>query len=328
MTTITERPETGVASSPTTMPVVDITVHPLYRRRSIGRLRDLQHSISSVGLLRPVPVTAGGMLIAGERRLRAVQNLGWDRIPVGVADNSTHALTLLADESRPHTLQKARSGTEQVLLGLMAESLEHEAAAKRRALGQSHVRTALKRQSREAAIEVTGMSQHYFSQLRRIVLASLGFEPAVGGYDRTPVDPDWAQYSKELLPTIDRVLAGEKIEHFGRAGRRTILTVNAIYEQWTAEYTRRHATVKKTANFTGTDAQQAPAPAGQPATRDAIAKGLATLTGLCSGLGSITSIDPAITSEEAAEFDRDLSNASRVLRGLHNKIKEYANGNA
>jgi ParB family chromosome partitioning protein len=68
------------------IPVSQIRSNPLQPRRTFddAELRELQASILANGLLQPVTVRAtdhGFELIAGERRFRAVQLLGWREIP-------------------------------------------------------------------------------------------------------------------------------------------------------------------------------------------------------------------------------------------------------
>jgi N6-adenosine-specific RNA methylase IME4 len=55
-------------------------------RRDLGDVASLAHSIAEFDLLHPIVVTPGNVLIAGERRLRAVQQLGWTEVPVTVVD--------------------------------------------------------------------------------------------------------------------------------------------------------------------------------------------------------------------------------------------------
>ena len=55
-------------------------------RRDIGDLDALARSIADHELLHPVVVRPDGQLIAGERRLRAAQLLGWTEIPVTVVN--------------------------------------------------------------------------------------------------------------------------------------------------------------------------------------------------------------------------------------------------
>jgi ParB family chromosome partitioning protein len=71
--------------------VSQIRPNPLQPRRAFAdaELRDLQASIRANGLLQPVTVRGadhGFELIAGERRFRAVQLLGWHEIPAIVRD--------------------------------------------------------------------------------------------------------------------------------------------------------------------------------------------------------------------------------------------------
>ena len=77
------------------IPVAQIRPNPLQPRKefSAAELRDLESSIRANGLLQPVTVRANAsglefFLIAGERRFRAVQQLGWREIPAIVREES------------------------------------------------------------------------------------------------------------------------------------------------------------------------------------------------------------------------------------------------
>jgi hypothetical protein len=52
------------------------------RREEYGDIAGLAASIEKYGLLHPIVVDDAGTLIAGERRLRAVQSLGWESVDV------------------------------------------------------------------------------------------------------------------------------------------------------------------------------------------------------------------------------------------------------
>lgn len=80
------------------LPVAEIGPNPLQPRREFPpeELEELRQSLKSSGLLQPITVRPhpsgnGYQLIAGERRWRAAQSLGWDRISAVVrqADDST-----------------------------------------------------------------------------------------------------------------------------------------------------------------------------------------------------------------------------------------------
>jgi ParB family chromosome partitioning protein len=77
------------------IPVAQIRPNPLQPRKefSATELRDLESSIRAHGLLQPVTVRVDSTglefsLIAGERRFRAVQRLGWREIPAIVREQA------------------------------------------------------------------------------------------------------------------------------------------------------------------------------------------------------------------------------------------------
>jgi ParB-like chromosome segregation protein Spo0J len=92
-------------------------------RTELGDVRGLADSIIAVGLLHPVVVTESGELVAGERRLAAVRELGWSDVPVTVVDLSTAAdvLRAEADENTcrkpltPYEASRARERRARVL---------------------------------------------------------------------------------------------------------------------------------------------------------------------------------------------------------------------
>lgn len=81
--------------------VTQIRPNPFQPRRSFDEtaLAELAASIKASGLLQPLVVRANGTafeLIAGERRWRAVQQLGWARVPVVVKEADDRQLLTLA----------------------------------------------------------------------------------------------------------------------------------------------------------------------------------------------------------------------------------------
>src|SRR5262245_35894930 len=55
-------------------------------RRDVGDLTSLAATIERDGLLHPIVIKPDGRLIAGERRLKACESLGWKRVPVRIVD--------------------------------------------------------------------------------------------------------------------------------------------------------------------------------------------------------------------------------------------------
>jgi ParB family chromosome partitioning protein len=94
------------------IPIGDIQTNPLQPRTSFDPvgLDELAHSIQQYGILQPLVVRRledgkGYELIAGERRLRAAKQLGWERVPCVVrsdvkSDRSRLELALLENIQR------------------------------------------------------------------------------------------------------------------------------------------------------------------------------------------------------------------------------------
>jgi len=87
------------------LPIKDIRPNPFQPRKTVdpGALEELVSSIKQAGLLQPIVVRrangaspAGYELIAGERRLRACQQLGWERIPAVQREADDRTLLTLA----------------------------------------------------------------------------------------------------------------------------------------------------------------------------------------------------------------------------------------
>src|SRR5213592_235946 len=91
------------------LPVREIRPNPFQPRQDVdaASLEELKSSIQQAGLLQPVVVrtaaSGGYELIAGERRLRACQALGWERIPAvkrEVDDRTVLTLALIENLQR------------------------------------------------------------------------------------------------------------------------------------------------------------------------------------------------------------------------------------
>jgi len=97
------REEAAREGSLVELPISDIKPNPFQPRKTVdpAALEELVSSIKQAGLLQPVvvrraPSNGGYELIAGERRLRACQQLGWERIPAVQRDADDRTLLTLA----------------------------------------------------------------------------------------------------------------------------------------------------------------------------------------------------------------------------------------
>lgn len=91
------------ASALQQLPLDQISPNPLQPRREFKpeELAELQKSLDSSGLLQPItvrlnPAGRGYQLVAGERRWRAAQALGWETISAVVREADDHTLLALA----------------------------------------------------------------------------------------------------------------------------------------------------------------------------------------------------------------------------------------
>jgi ParB family transcriptional regulator, chromosome partitioning protein len=102
-------------------------------RREMGDIASLAGSMAEPhGLLHPVVVRPDGKLIAGERRLRAAQLLGWETIPVTVVDLDEIARGEFAENA----VRKDFTLSEAVAIKRALEPLEKAAAKERMLAGK------------------------------------------------------------------------------------------------------------------------------------------------------------------------------------------------
>ena len=88
-------------------------------RREMGDLRALADSISEIGLLQPIGVTADCVLVFGERRLRAAGILGWTTIAARIVDLPS----IVAGEHAENEMRKEFTPSERVAI---AEAIRAE----------------------------------------------------------------------------------------------------------------------------------------------------------------------------------------------------------
>jgi N6-adenosine-specific RNA methylase IME4 len=96
-------------------------------RRNMGDLTGLAASIVEIGLLHPIVIRPDGTLIAGERRLRAVESLGWKEVPVTVIDIDS----IVRGEYAENTQRKDFTLSEAVAIKRTLEPMERAAARAR-----------------------------------------------------------------------------------------------------------------------------------------------------------------------------------------------------
>ena len=100
-------------------------------RKDLGNIEELEASIEEFGLLHPVVITAGGVLIAGRRRLEAARQLGWKMIPANIVDNLEDGMDLLKAQRDENSVRKDFLPSEAVALAQAFQEEEKKAAAQR-----------------------------------------------------------------------------------------------------------------------------------------------------------------------------------------------------
>lgn len=181
------------------LPIGEITPSPHQSRRDLHEeeLTALAQSIDRSGLLNPVSVRAlpqgGYCLIAGERRWRACQMLGWSRIPALVwqkGDADAAALTLAENLHRSdlHYIEEAE-GILRLITGY--GMTQNEAAA------------------------LLAMSPSALCNKLRLLRLSPAVQQAVTQYDL----PE--RLARALLQLPDEDLQLRAVRHMGEAGLNT-----------------------------------------------------------------------------------------------------------
>lgn len=112
------------------MKISDIKI-PDRVRKEFGDIHALAESIRGLGLLHPVVVNSDRVLVAGERRLKAVQLLGWDEVPVVVAESLGEIISLAQAERDENFCRKDFTPTEAVAMGERIWDLEGAKAKER-----------------------------------------------------------------------------------------------------------------------------------------------------------------------------------------------------
>jgi len=159
------------------MLIEDISIGERYRK-DLGDIGGLAKSIQEIGLLHPVVVTSDGQLVAGQRRLAAARQLGWEEIPARVVDLQS----IVRGEYDENAIRKDFLPSEAFAIGRVLEPLERMAALERQ---QEHGGTApgvnkntsgnlpeVSGQSRDAVASKVGMGSKSYEKLKQVMIAA------------------------------------------------------------------------------------------------------------------------------------------------------------
>lgn len=259
-------------------------------RKDLGDLDGLAKSIAAVGLLNPITITSDGQLITGQRRLEACRLLGRTEIECLIADDLDTAVQQLEAERDENTERKAMTPEELVHLGRALEELERPRAQERKAAGQfgsgPETGTVVRGETAEVVGSALGISGTSYKRARAVVNAA---------YD-------------ESSSSDDREVA-----------RAALANMNA-----TGNIVGNYDKIRKVRDIR-LGAPTSPALMDAKKQRHALNSATANLSGIALALKRIGDLHPEITSEEAAQWVDDLSEARRVIEGLIKRLKERIN---
>src|SRR5215831_16586282 len=159
-------------------------------RRDLGDIDGLAASIAELTLLQPIVVRPDGVLIAGERRLRAAQALGWTDIPVNVVNLDA----VVKGEHAENTCRKDFTLSEAVAIKRALGPLEKAAAKERQREGgraggkaSGNLPQASSGRAADKAAKATGMARRTLEKAEAVVDAA---EAEPGRFGKLKEDMD------------------------------------------------------------------------------------------------------------------------------------------
>jgi len=156
---IQQRPNTAY-----NIPISEIKVGPRFRK-NLGNIKALADSIKKVGLLHAIVVSQSNELIAGLRRLRACELLGWREIPVRMVN-----LTNPQDAEVEENFERKNFTASEIVAIKRALEPPLKAAAKKRQ--QMGVADSARGRPRDKIAAVVGVSHDTVNKAEKIVEAA------------------------------------------------------------------------------------------------------------------------------------------------------------
>lgn len=296
-------------------------------RSDLGDITQLAASIAAIGLLHPVVVTAENELVAGERRLAALVELGWVKAPVTVVDLSTAEAVLRAEmdentcrkDLTPYEASRARERRAAVLAPPAADRMKAGTKlSDSDEVGTKLVQGPAGRKTKNVAAIGTDYSGSTLDKVDKIrSIAEKGL--ILQGNDKSSASESVREVARAALVGLQQ--PGASVDGAYRK------VTNAI--KWEAE--------PDTADeVSPEEIPKPPAGRGSPRVgtktyynrspllnRDAAVQLVSSFTGFDMGMRDITGIDPTINADEAARWSAELLKVIRSLRRLATMLKEH-----
>lgn len=215
----------------TMLNIADIKVGNRFRKE-LGDIGPLKSSIRQHGLFHPVVVDEDYNLIAGWRRMKAYEQLGWPTIPVRIISLKDIAM----GEYVENTFRKDFTPSEAVAIARALGIGVRQRAKKRQ--GSGKLPEAEKGQTRDILAKAVGISGRTLEKAEAVVEAAEkdpALQPLVEEMDRT----------KKVEPIYKKVRAnvgsgGSRIKPLGQRDRRKVklwkilAEIKKLREAWPA----------------------------------------------------------------------------------------------
>lgn len=282
-------------------PIDKVVVDGLHRL-DLGDLRPLVESIRDLGLLHPIVVTPDYRLVAGQRRLAACRQLGFDEIPVRVVHNMTTAAALLRAERDENTCRLDFKPSEAVALGLRLESLEKPKADERkREAGKTYGRG----QSIGGGDSPPPIRK---GKVRDIVAPEVGMTPTRYAHAKTVV----TAAQDETLPDEVREVAADALREMDETGK-----VETAYRKvLSVKEPRTPAPAPKASPQDRSPIKRSKG--GRSSAEQVVSNAMHTLGAVASVLDSVD-VD-ALDISEADVWKRSLADAQRSIRNFRSRL--------
>lgn len=144
--------------------ISDIEIGERYRKE-IGDVTLLAESIKANGLFNPVTISNDNKLVAGERRIRAFQHLGWSRIPV----RRVNIDSIVRGEHDENEIRKDFTPSERVAI---AAEVERKMAERRGRDNPQNIAELKGMETRQIAAEKAGFGNRETLRQAKVVVAT------------------------------------------------------------------------------------------------------------------------------------------------------------
>lgn len=204
----------------TTLPLTAIVITDRHRK-DMGDIGSLAASITEVGLLHPPVVDVHHRLVAGQRRVAAVRQLGWTEVTVTVAASIGDRIKALVAEQDENECRLEMAPSEKVTLGMDLEGhYKAEAKERQRVAGQEHGRGIASAQvsgsysespgggeSRAAVANAVGLSRAGYIRAKSVVVATSDPDPEISAVAITAKND--MDSTGAIFPAAQKVLAAK-----------------------------------------------------------------------------------------------------------------------